>query len=101
MAQWKRGKQSIVFSKPPVITAWAAVAGKKESEGPLGREFDLTSQDSYFGQKTWEQGEKRMQQLALETLIKKAGISLQSLDLVFSGDLLNQCISSSFTLRNK
>ena len=96
----KRGRQSFILPRKPVITAWAAVAGKKESQGPLRREFDLTSKDTYFGQKTWEQGEKRMQQLALETLAKKAGLLQNDFGLVFSGDLLNQCIGSSFTLRN-
>ncbi len=35
MANWKRGKQSFVLPQPPVITAWASVAGKREAEGPL------------------------------------------------------------------
>lgn len=100
MAIHKRGKQSFVLPNPPVITAWASVAGKKESEGPLSSEFDKTSSDTYFGEKTWEQGEKRLQQLALEILTEKAGVSKESFDMVFSGDLLNQCIGSSFTLRN-
>ena len=100
MAQNKQGKQSIVFSDPPVITAWASIAGKKESEGPLSYSFDMTSQDPYFGQKTWEQGERRMQQLALRKLVEKAGIKFPELDLVYSGDLLNQCICSSFSMRN-
>ena len=98
MAKLQRGKQSFVLSTPPVITHWASVAGKKESEGPLNKWFDHTWQDSYFGEKTWEQGEKRLQQLALDTLLKKAGI--EKPDLVLSGDLLNQCIGSSFSLRN-
>ena len=41
----------------PVIQHWASVAGKKESEGPLAHTFDILSQDTYFGQKTWEQAE--------------------------------------------
>ena len=41
-----------------------------------------------------------MQQLALQTLAKKAGVRQSDFGVVFSGDLLNQCISSSFTLRN-
>ena len=94
------GTQSFVFEIPPVITQWASIAGKKEKEGPLGKHYDHTHQDSYFGQKTWELGEKRMQQLALQTLAKKAGIRQSEFDVVFSGDLLNQCIGSSFTLRN-
>lgn len=100
MENQKCGKQSFRLSNPPVITAWASVAGKKESEGPLRNYFDVIRTDSYFGQKTWEQGEKKMQQIALQTLIQKAGISENEIGLVFSGDLLNQCIGSSFTLRN-
>jgi stage V sporulation protein AD len=100
MAQNKRGKQSFCLPEMPVITAWASVAGKKESEGPLQSTFDITSNDTLFGQKTWEQAEKQMQKLALDTLLKKAGLSRQQLGMVFSGDLLNQCIGSSFTLRN-
>jgi len=100
MANKSIGKHSFLPEKPPAITAWASVASKKESEGPLANSFDLIEKDSYFGQKTWEQAEKRMQQLALETLSKKAGCKLSDFGLVFSGDLLNQCIGSSFTLRN-
>ena len=100
MASLKQGKQSFAFQNMPVITTWASVAGKKEKQGPLGHEFDMTAEDTYFGQKTWEQGEKRMQQLALETLLKKAQMSKQQINVVCSGDLLNQCIGSSFPLRN-
>ena len=100
MSNQKCGKQSFILENPPVITAWASVAGKKEQEGPLCAYFDETSEDTYFGQTTWEQAEKKMQQLALEKLTQKAGIQQTDLELVFSGDLLNQCIGSSFTLRN-
>lgn len=100
MAQYKRGRQSFVLEQPPVITAWANVAGKKESEGPLSHSFDLTFQDTLFGQKTWELAEKRMQQLALRKLAEKAGMKIQELELVLSGDLLNQCVGSSFSVRN-
>ena len=94
----KCGKQSFVLSQKPVITAWASVAGKKESQGPLADQFTWTCQDTYFGEKTWEQAEKRLQQLALEQLAKKAGIQQTDFSLVYSGDLLNQCIGSSFSL---
>lgn len=101
MAQSKRGKQSFVFDQNPTIAAWASVAGKKEGDGPLHDLFDVVSNDTYFGEKTWEQGEKKLQQLALQTLISKAGLELSDIDLVYSGDLLNQCIGSSFSLRNQ
>ncbi len=100
MAKFKRGRQSLIPETPPIITHWASVAGKKEGEGPLAKTFDVVSQDPYFGQKTWEQAEKKLQQLALNTLSAKAGLKPTQFDLVCSGDLLNQCIGSSFTLRN-
>jgi stage V sporulation protein AD len=56
--------------------------------------------DTKFGEKTWEQAEKKMQQLALYKLLDKSRLHADDIDLVFSGDLLNQCIGSSFTLRN-
>lgn len=100
MANNQQGKHSFILPDPPVITAWASVAGKMEAEGPLGSNFDVTSEDAYFGQKTWEQGERKMQQLVLETLANKVGRSTKELGIVLSGDLLNQCIGSSFPLRN-
>ena len=101
MAINKRGKQSFSLPQLPVIRAWASVAGKKESEGPLAHTFDITSQDTLFGQKSWEQAEKHCQQMALDKLAEKAGMKKSDFDLVLSGDLLNQCIGSSVSLRNQ
>lgn len=100
MESYKIGRHSFRPPLSPVITAWSSVVGKKESEGPLHKWFDTADQDTYFGQSTWEQAESQMQKLALQKLREKAGIREQDIDLVFSGDLLNQCIGSSFSLRN-
>ena len=96
----KRGKQSFVLPNQPVITGWASVVGKKESEGPLSKYFDITCQDTRFGQKTWEQAEKQMQKMAIERLLTKCGLEKEQIGTVYSGDLLNQCIGSSFSLNN-
>lgn len=100
MAKNKRGRCSFFFESRPVIGSWASVAGKKEAQGPLGNTFDKTFTDTLLGQKTWEQAEKKMQELALKTLAEKAGLHTWDMDMVYSGDLLNQCIGSSFSLRN-
>ena len=100
MARNKLGSHTFRPEIPVYIGNWASVAGKKEAEGPLGHGFDIKSMDTKFGEKTWEQAEKRMQQLALDRLLEKAQLKPRELDLVFSGDLLNQCIGSSFSLRN-
>ena len=100
MENYKQGRQSFVLPGPVTISHWASVAGKRESEGPLSHTFDYKSRDTHFGQSSWEQAEKFTQQKALEILMKKAGLKPEELDIVFSGDLLNQCIGSSFSLRN-
>lgn len=100
MAVNKRGKQSFLLPQMPVITHWASIAGKKEGEGPLKDSFDQIYSDTLFGQKTWEQAERQLQKQTMELLMKKAELSRSQVGMVFSGDLLNQCIGSSFTLRN-
>ena len=95
-----RGRQSFLFSEPPAILSYASVAGKKEAEGPLGETFDRTCQDTRFGQASWEKAETQMQKTALELALQKAGLLPEDLDGAFVGDLLNQCVGSSFTLRN-
>ena len=95
-----RGRKSIVFPRPPVILAHASVAGKKEAQGPLRDTFDLTSQDTTFGQKSWEKAETQMQKTALRLALEKAKLKETDLDAAFVGDLLNQCIGSSFSMRN-
>ena len=94
------GRQSFRLQQPVVLTTWASVAGKKESEGPLGACFDLISRDPYFGQKSWEKAESHLQMLAISAAAEKACLQLSDFDLILSGDLLNQCIGSSFSLRN-
>lgn len=100
MSNLRRGRQSIVFDKHPAILSSAAIGGKKEQEGPLHAYFDFTGTDTTFKQQTWEKAERQMQFLALETAKRKAGLHDKDLNLLFAGDLLNQCISSSFSVRN-
>ena len=95
-----RGRQSFVFDQHPSILASAAIGGKKEQEGPLASYFDYTSTDTKFRQSTWEKAESKMQQLALDTAKKKIDIKNDDIDMLFAGDLLNQCISSSYSVRD-
>lgn len=95
-----KGAHSICFADPPRISAWVSAAGKLEAAGPLGKGFDFILGDSYFGQKSWEQAEQALQQSVLRRLLRKSGLSASSLGAVISGDLNNQCIASSFCLRN-
>ena len=91
-----------MFEQPPVIAAWAAVGGKKESEGPLAEGFDLLIQDAAFpeeGCANWEQAESLLQQKAVEACLRKARVSPKAVDLALAGDLQAQCTASNYTMR--
>lgn len=96
----KQGKQSLLFSDPPAVCAYASVVGKTEGQGKLREYFDLVREDTKFGQKSWEKAETQMQKLALQTLLEKAEMQESQIGILFSGDLLNQCIGSTFAIRN-
>ena len=93
------GRHTTQLEKPVYIAAHAAVGGKKEQEGPLKRYFDHLSGDDTFGEKSWEKAECKMQKLALQIALEKWGKEPKDLDYLLAGDLLNQCISSSFAAR--
>lgn len=101
MENLHKGKQSIIFPNRPVLTHAASVVGKKEGEGPLGSCFDVVNQDTKFGEPSWEHAESRMQMTALDTVLQKAALPQDALELVLSGDLLNQCVGSNFALRGR
>ena len=98
--QNRLGRQTIALDRQPVILSSAAVGGKQEGDGPLADYFDHLCEDSFFGEKTWEKAESAMQKLALSTALEKANLTPENLDFIFAGDLLNQCIGTSFGLRD-
>ena len=94
-----KGNYTITFMEKPYVLNYAAVVGQKEGEGPLKNYFDIINEDSLFGEQTFEKAETKLQQTAINEALKKAGLESQDIDAVFSGDLLNQCIGSSFAMR--
>ncbi|MBQ8203122.1 MAG: stage V sporulation protein AD [Clostridia bacterium] len=94
------GKRTIILENRPSIIGYGSVVGKMEREGPLGDEFDAFDEDSRFGEESFEKAESRLQKIAVETALRKAKLNENDIDCIFAGDLLNQCIGSSFGLRN-
>lgn len=88
-----------ILDSPIKIESFAAVAGGKEGKGPLGECFDEIIEDSHFGKQTWEQAESQFQLEAVSLAIKKAGLVKENIDVICSGDLINQCIGSTYGLR--
>lgn len=97
----RRG-DTLIFAKPPVVAAWAAVGGKKESEGPLAQNFDLLVQDAGFAEEdcdNWEQAESLLQQKCIRLCLRKGGVGDNCPDIAFAGDLQAQCTASNYTMR--
>ena len=93
------GKQTVAIESDVSIAASAAIVGVKEGEGPLSRYFDTIIEDAEWGEESWEKTENKMQREAVLTALKKGNVLESQLHYLFAGDLLNQCIGSTFGLR--
>lgn len=93
------GEHTIALSGRPRVLGYASAVGKKEGEGPLGSGFDVIFDDARLGEKTWEKAESRLQKEALNRALDKAGYSPSQVQVLFTGDLLNQNIASTFGMR--
>ena len=96
----KISRSTFLMENPPTIFSFSSTVGKKEGEGPLSKYFDEVENDAYFGQKTWEQGESELMKRTVTRAITKGGLNTGDIDYMFAGDLLNQCISSTYGLRD-
>ena len=93
------GKATIMMSTVPSVASYGSAVGKMEGEGPLGSCFDYVSEDSCFGENTWEKAESRLQQHALEQALLRGSIAESDIGFMFAGDLLNQCTGSAYSMR--
>ena len=93
------GKQTVQFGLQPVIVSAAAIAGKKEGEGPLAEYFDKVLDDDKWGEETWDKAESKILKETARTAIDKAGLALSNVDYVLAGDLLNQCVGAHYGMR--
>ncbi|MBO4538989.1 MAG: stage V sporulation protein AD [Clostridia bacterium] len=91
--------QTIFFSNPVYLNETATVAGPKESEGPLKKYFHHCLTDDLLGQKSHEHAEIKIHTAAINHLMKRANLSKEQVNCCFSGDLLDEIISSNFTMR--
>ena len=75
----KIGK-TVIFDKPPKIIGHAGVAGKKEGEGPLAKDFDMIFEDTTMGQQSYELAESAMLHDAIIRSLSNAGVAPSSVD---------------------
>lgn len=91
---------TLIFRNAPRIIATGTIAGPKECAGIVGEFVDRQLSDDMFGEDTFEKAECKMLSTAIDTAIENAGLKMSDIDVLFSGDLLNQIISASFAARD-
>ena len=91
---------TIFFENKPRIIAKGTIAGPKECAGVIGKYVDKCLADDTFGESTYEKAECKMLSYAITKAIENAGMAEKDIDLLISGDLLNQIISASFAARD-
>lgn len=94
------GRQTIELPLRPALCGSAALVGKKEGEGPLGACFDKVIEDELYGQESFELAEKQLYLDAIRTAVQKGGSTLEDVQFLLGGDLLNQIITASFSARD-
>jgi len=93
-------RQTMIFDNPPIIVGKMSIVGQKEGKGPMGEYFDQVLDDDKLGEKCFEAAELRMLNDAIKGAITDAKLKVSDIDLLISGDLLNQITSSSYVARD-
>lgn len=62
--------------------------------------MDIALSDDMYGESTFEKAECKMLSNVIDGVIKNAKLERTDIDVLFSGDLLNQIISASFAARD-
>ena len=78
------------------VGGYSTVVGPYEKDGPLSKGFDKSYDNLYNGEETWEQAEVRLLTDSIDILLKKIQKDKKNIDVLISGDLLNQVTSSSY-----
>lgn len=94
------GRYTLNLDNRPSIIGNAAVVGKTEGEGPLKDEFDYIFEDDTLGEASFEKAESSLQREAVTRALDKAGKTPADVDYILAGDLLDQCIGTSFGIRS-
>ena len=91
-------KRCIKLNSPVYVENSASVVGPKEGTSYFAEGFDKVWKDPFLGKDSWEEAESELQKEALDILLRKACVTEEHIDCIFSGDLLSQSTASSYGL---
>lgn len=98
--QKRTGQQTVKIKNDVKIIGNAAIAGTKESEGPLGKFLDQVMPDAKWGEDSYEKGESKLQNQTILKAICNANKPINEINMIFAGDLLNQCTGTHYAVRD-
>lgn len=78
------------------IKDWYSLASSNETLGPI-KKYNQVIPDHYFGEKTFERAEMKMQSTVIDNLIKRNDLQ-KKIDLLIGGELSNQLALTNFTV---
>ncbi len=81
------------------IKDYFSVVGPLESDSKL-KSFDIKMSDYYFGEKTFEKAEVKMQKTILDNLLLKNDLNNDDINLLVGGDLINQISITNYSMRD-
>ena len=76
-----------------------SIAGPVEKKGAI-KNYDLEMDDYYYGEKTFEQAEIKMQREVIDNLLLKNKLMNSEIDVLVGGDLSNQISVSCYAASN-
>ena len=98
--QKRLGRQTGALEKPAVTFAPAAGGRQEGGGGRRAGDVGCRGEGGGLGGGRGGKAESTMQKIALSRALEKGNFSPGQLDYVLAGDLLNQCIGTSFGLRD-
>jgi stage V sporulation protein AD len=93
------GKQTWVFENDVYLNETGTAVGPDEKEGPLSKKFDVTYEDLYCGEDNWELAERKLMRDAVNNCLQKANVTIDDIDVMLAGDLLNQNVTANYLAR--
>lgn len=71
-----------------------------EKAGPLGADIDVTFDEIYCGEKTYEMAERRLVACAVESMLKKGNLKAEDVDCYVGSDLINQLGTAHYFMKH-
>ena len=96
--QYVSQRAPFVFSHGVKVVSSASAGGTKEKNGPVGHLLDIHCPDESLSDDSWEKAESQMVKDTFSCALQKAQITEKSIDILFGGDLMNQCTGTSYGL---